>query len=319
MLKFLNFERNKLPAEFSQKQIIIKMNKNDVIRNLLFTFLLLAVSFLMAQSADTNNFSTVQAEKSRMLPFGKDWAKKKGIDLPAPYGVSTFFTYMGRGIDITDVTVEFGGREPESLSEYGIFAVKNQTYVAAIKFDAWILPVLNVYVLGGYAYTSGNLNLDLSIDRSILPLPPVEMDINTSSIVKGPYTGIGTTLVAGYKSWFVLADANYGVTWPDLVDNSINFTMLSLRSGLAGKLGEKNPIRAWLGAAYMDSKCIIEIKENSDVLGEVIVRVEQHPVNPWTYQCGFSIGAGKNFEFMTELGSNFDDASLIVLNVAYRF
>jgi len=295
------------------------MKKIDVFNYLLCTALLLACSFLNAQPADSNDFKPILKEKSRVLPFGADWAKKKGIELPAPYGLSTFFTYMNRSIEITDVTVEFGGRAPESLSEYGSFAVKNQTYVSALKFVAWILPVLNGYVLGGYAYTSGNLNVDLSIDRSILPLPPVEMNINTSSIVKGPYTGIGTTLVAGYKSWFVLADANYGVTWPDLVNNSINFTMLSLRSGLSGKVGEKNPIRAWLGAAYMNSKCTIEIKENSDVLGEVLVRVEQQPVNPWTYQCGFSVGAGKNFEIMTELGSNFDDASILVLNIAYRF
>jgi len=295
------------------------MKKNDVINYFICAALLLAGSFLNAQPADSNDFKPIQAEKSRVLPLGADWAQKKGIGLPAPYVVSAFFTSMNRGVDITDVTVEFGGRAPESLSEYGSFAVKNQTYVCAIKFDAWILPFLNAYVLGGYAYTSGNLNVDLSIDRSILPLPPVEMNINTSSIVKGPYTGIGTTLVTGYKSWFVLADANYGVTWPDLVNNSINFTMLSLRSGLAGKVGEKNPIRAWLGAAYMDSKCTIEIKESSDELGEVIIQVEQHPVNPWTYQCGFSIGAGKNFEFMTELGSNFDDASILVLNIAYRF
>jgi hypothetical protein len=84
-------------------------------------------------------------------------------------------------------------------------------------------------------------------------------------------------------------------------------------------MGEKNSIRAWLGAAYIDSKCTLEIKENSDVLGEVLIRVEQHPVNPWTYQCGFLIGVGKKFEFMTELGSNFEDASIIVLNLAYRF
>jgi hypothetical protein len=63
---------------------------------------------------------------------------------------------MGRDIGITDVTVEFGGREPESISEYSSFAVKNQTYVSAIKFDAWILPILNVYVLAGYAATNAN-------------------------------------------------------------------------------------------------------------------------------------------------------------------
>lgn len=295
------------------------MQKNILINCLVFGALLLAGNNLLSQPSDSNNVETDQVKQSRALPWGAEWAKKKGIVLPSPFGVSTFFTYMGRAIDVTDVTVEFGGREPESITQYSSFAVKNQTYVSAIKFDAWILPLLNVYVLAGYATTAANLNLDISIDRSILPLPPVEMQINTTTHVKGPYTGIGTTLVGGYKSWFAMADANYGKTWPDLLHNSINFTMLSLRSGLSGKMGENSSIRAWLGAAYMDSESTLEIKENSDVLGDVLIRVEQHPVNPWTYQCGFMIGVGKQFEFMTELGSNFDDASLLVLNIAYRF
>lgn len=295
------------------------MKRKNVFHILLWSTLLMTTNLAMAQSLVSDSVKTVHAKQSRILPFGADWAKKKGIDLPAPWGVSTFFTYMGRDIKITDVTVEFGGRPPESISEYSDFAVKNQTYVSALKLDAWILPILNVYVLAGYATTNANMNVDLTIDRSILPLPPVNMSVETSTKVKGPYTGIGTSLVAGYKSWFVMADANYGKTWPDLLNNSINFTMLSLRSGLSGKMGEMNSIRAWLGAAYMDSKCTLEIKDVSDVLGEVMIKVEQHPVNPWTFQCGFLIGVGKNFEFMTELGSNFEDASMLALNVAYRF
>lgn len=295
------------------------MKRKYVFDLLLWSTLLMTTNFAMAQSLVSDSVKTVHAKQSRILPFGADWAKKKGIDLPAPWGFSTFFTYMGRDIKITDVTVEFGGRAPESISEYSDFAVKNQTYVSALKLDAWILPILNVYVLAGYATTNANMNVDLTIDRSILPLPPVNMSVETSTKVKGPYTGIGTSLVAGYKSWFVMADANYGKTWPDLLNNSINFTMLSLRSGLSGKMGEMNSIRAWLGAAYMDSKCTLEIKDVSDVLGEVLIKVEQHPVNPWTFQCGFLIGVGKNFEFMTELGSNFEDASMLALNVAYRF
>lgn len=177
------------------------------------------------------------------MPLGAEWAKRKGIDLPLPFGVSTFFTYMGRGIDITDVTVEFGGNEPQSISEFSSFAVKNQTYVSAIKFDAWVLPVVNVYALVGYASTTANMNVDITVDRPLSPLPPAKLNISTATKVNGLYSGIGTTLVGGYKSWFMLADANYGKTWPDLINNSIDFTLLSIRSGLSGKLGGNGTIR----------------------------------------------------------------------------
>lgn len=279
---------------------------------LLFFFFILVCNSLFAEETRKND------NKKRILPFYADWAREKGIELPAPFGISYFFTYMGRDIDVTDISVEFGGRDPESISDFSSFAVKNQTYVSAIKFDTWILPVVNVYLLAGYANTNSNLNANITIDRAILSLPPVEMSLNTSTIVKGAYTGIGTTMVGGYKSWFVLGDANYGITWPDLLNNSINFTMLSLRSGFSGKIGDRNALRAWLGVAYMNSKSTLEIIENSAVLGEVILQIEQHPVNPWTYQCGFLTSVGKKFEFMTELGSNFKDASVFVLNVSYR-
>jgi hypothetical protein len=294
------------------------MKKNSVI-NLLCAVLFLTGNLLMAKPAVTNDEKAVGAERARILPFGSEWAKKKGIDLPSPFGISTFFTNMARSVDVTDVTIQLNEREPESISEFSSFAVKNKTFVSAIKLDAWVLPVLNVYVLGGYAWTDAKMNVDISIDRQILPLPPVEMNFQTSTMVKGPYTGIGTTLVAGYKSWFILGDANYGLTWADLLNNSINFTMLSVRSGFSGKMGGKNAIRGWLGAMYMNSKCTLEILANSDVIGDVMIRVEQRPVNPWTIQCGFMVNAGDHFEFMTELGSNFDDASIFVLTASYRF
>ena len=293
------------------------MKKNCIICILCVAFLLNG-NLIMAQTAMTNSEKEVRTQRSRVLPFGADWAKKKGIELPSPFGISTFFTSMARGVDVTDVTVELNNREPESISEFASFAVKNQTYVSAVRFDAWILPMVNVYALAGYAWTDSKMNVDFTLDRQVLPLPPVEMNLQTSTMVKGPYTGIGTTVVAGYKSWFILGDANYGLTWADLLNNSINFTMLSLRSGFSGKMGGKSTIRGWLGTMYMNSKCTLEIKASQEDIGQVMVRVEQQPVNPWTLQCGFMVGVGKNLEFMTELGSNFDDASIFVLTASYR-
>lgn len=69
----------------------------------------------------------------------------------------------------------------------------------------------------------------------------------------------------------------------------------------------------------MDSKTTLEIKAQSYLLGEVIVRVYQHPENPWTMQCGFMVNISQRFEIMTELGTNFKDASISVLTASFRF
>jgi hypothetical protein len=298
----------------------------DNLKNTSYIFVILLISvFLLnksslAQTTDTVEVKSAASNENRILPFWSDWAKEQGIDLPLPFGVSANYIFMSRDVDVTDVTVQFLNRAPESINDFTSFAVRNNTSVAAIKFDAWILPLLNVYVSVGYASTIAKMNANITIERSILPLPPVELNIETETNIADLYWGIGSTLVAGYKSWFIMADANYGATSPDELNNSIDFTFLSARSGFMGKIGQDNSMKAWLGAAYLFSTTTLEITVPSGTnLGDVLVKIEQQPVNPWTYHSGFMISLNKRFDFMAELGTNFKDASIAVLNATYRF
>lgn len=285
----------------------------------IFLIALFISELLVAQTIDSTKIKSNDTDNNRILPFWSDWAKQQGIDLPLPFGVSANYIFMSRDVDVTNVTVEFRDRAPESINDFTSFAVRNKTSVAAVKFDAWILPLVDVYVSVGYANTNANMNANIIIDRPIRPLPPVELDVETQTKVEGPYLGFGSTLVAGYKTWFVMADANYGKTWPDEINNSIDFTFLSARSGFAGKLGQNNLMKVWLGAAYLFSTTTLQITAPSETLGDILIKIEQHPVNPWTFHSGFMITLDDRFDFMAELGTNFKDASISVLNVSYRF
>lgn len=285
----------------------------------IFLIALFISELLVAQTIDSTKIKSNDTDNNRILPFWSDWAKQQGIDLPLPFGVSANYIFMSRDVDVTNVTVEFRDRAPESINDFTSFAVRNKTSVAAVKFDAWILPLVDVYVSVGYANTNANMNANIIIDRPIRPLPPVELDVETQTKVQGPYLGFGSTLVAGYKTWFVMADANYGKTWPDEINNSIDFTFLSARSGFAGKLGQNNLMKVWLGAAYLFSTTTLQITAPSETLGDILIKIEQHPVNPWTFHSGFMITLDDRFDFMAELGTNFKDASISVLNVSYRF
>jgi len=280
------------------------------------SLILLFVCNKSTAQTDIENSSALTGHQ-RTLPFWSGWAEKKGIDLPSPFGITGFYTYMSRDIEITDVTVEFGDGDAQSINDFASFAVRNKTSIYATKFDVWILPFMNAYLLAGYATTNSDLEATFTIDRPLLP--PEDIVIQTQTPVKGPYAGLGTTIVAGYKNWFVLGDASYGKTLPDKLDNSISFTMFSVRSGLSGRLGGKNSLRAWIGTIYMNSKSTLEIREPSNILGEVLVHINQQPVNPWTLQCGFMVTLSKNVEIMTELGTNFEDAAISVLTASYRF
>jgi len=296
------------------------MKITSPIRFAIFIIMLLISELTIAQTTDSTNIKSTGTDNNRILPFWSDWAKQQGIDLPLPFGIAANYIFMSHDVDITDVTVQFLNRAPESINDFASFAVRNNTSVAAVKFDAWILPLLNVYATVGYASTIAKMNANITIERSILPLPPVELDIETETKIADLYWGVGSTLVAGYKSWFIMADANYGSTTPDELDNSINFTFLSARSGFAGNLGQENSMKAWLGAAYLFSTTTLEITVPSgSSLGDVLVKIEQQPVNPWTFHSGFMISLNKRFDFMAELGTNFKDASIAVLSTTFRF
>ena len=296
------------------------MKSTSPIRFAIFIIILLISELTIAQITDSTNIKSTETDNNRILPFWSDWAKQQGIDLPLPFGIAANYIFMSRDVDVTDVTVQFLNRAPESINDFTSFAVRNNTSVAAVKFDAWILPLLNVYVSVGYASTIAKMNANITIERSILPLPPVELDIETETKIADLYWGVGSTLVAGYKSWFIMADVNYGKTSPDELNNSIDFTFLSARSGFMGKIGQDNSMKAWLGAAYLFSTTTLEITVPSGSnLGDVIVKIEQHPVNPWTFHSGFMISLNKRFDFMAELGTDFKDASIAVLSTTFRF
>ena len=46
---------------------------------------------------------TPAPEASRLLPFGAEWARARGIDLPSPFGLGVFLVSMRRDIEVTDV------------------------------------------------------------------------------------------------------------------------------------------------------------------------------------------------------------------------
>jgi hypothetical protein len=252
---------------------------------------------------------------NRPLPFAAEWALERGIDLPNPFGVGMFAVVMSRDFAVSDVRVTLPGQGPTSISEVASFDVRNHTTLAALKVDAWILPLLNVYVLAGHTWSDSKLNAAITIPRPIRD--PVVMNLTQDMEVGGPLLGAGATLVAGYGHWFVMADANYN--YSDIEElGGIAAWFISGRTGWSGALNWGS-WRAWAGVAYLSADRTLRIEQEVEALGTVIVEVDQGPLNPMTLEAGGSIGISKRWEIMIEVGSNFDDASLGVFALSYRF
>lgn len=253
---------------------------------------------------------------NRPLPIGADWAVKRGIDLPNPFGASLLVVTMSRDIEVTDVRVTLPGGEPVTIGDLATFAVGNETTLAAVKVDAWILPLLNVYVLAGHTWTDSRLNLAVTIDR---PLgDPVVLEATQDASVGGPMLGGGVSLVAGHGPWFVLVDANYNFSDVEGFEGGIGAWFASARTGRSGPTGS-GTWRAWVGAAWLRTDRTIQFSQEEPGLGTVVVEVDQRAVDPMTWQTGGSLGIGKRWELMLEIGSNFDDAFLGIFLAAYRF
>jgi hypothetical protein len=278
------------------------------------------VVFLAMLAAALSATTLVAAEQSatwdRPLPWGAEWALARGIDLPNPFGASLFVVTMTRDIEVSDVRVTLPDNEPASIGDVASFAVRNNTTLAALKADAWIFPVLNLYVLAGHTWTDSKLDVAVTIDRVIGD--PVVLEASQDSEVGGPLLGAGATLVAGHGPWFILADANYNYSDIDALEGGIAAWFLSARTGWSGAT-RRGGWRAWIGAAYLKTDRTLTIRQDSPELGAVVVEVDQRPVVPLTYQVGGSLGIGKRWELLLEAGSNFDDAFVGVLSASFRF
>jgi hypothetical protein len=260
---------------------------------------------------------TASAEEpsSRLLPIGGDWARSKGIDLPEPFGVSLFLVTMSRDIRISDVRVKLPQQGAQSVSDAATFKVRNTTTLAAVKIDAWVFPVLDVYAMAGKSWTDSRLDATITINR---PLGgDLVLNVSQGGQVGGPLVGGGATLVAGYGRWFVLADANYSWSDIDAFVGGVGALFASARTGWSGRT-QWGTWRAWGGVAYLVTQRTIRVEQQTDQ-GKVEVEIDQEPVHPATLQVGGSVGLGKRWELLAEVGTNFGDAYVGVFSASYRF
>jgi hypothetical protein len=84
-----------------------------------------------------------------VLQFLAEEAIKAGHDLPLPFGAGVIITGLdNRKIDVSDVRV--GLQNPvRSVSQFVQLGSTSNVFNANFKFDAWLLPFLDVCALAG--------------------------------------------------------------------------------------------------------------------------------------------------------------------------
>ncbi len=252
---------------------------------------------------------------SSFLPIWGEEAREKGHVLPLPFGVAGSFFYGNRDIDVDSIDIDIRNISL-NLDSFVSAEVESEEKNWAMRFDAWILPFLNIYLLGGYTEQHSDVNFELG--KLNVPLT-LKLDLD------GTTFGGGTTLVGGYKQYYLALDANYTFTdmEGDLIgtskfDQTVNAILFSARLGWRTNIG-KTRLNLWLGGTYWGISQVIDGKVELPILGTIDFEVDQSPSNPISMHFGTMIEFTPNFNIFLDVGSNFEDMFCLTPSLIYRF
>jgi hypothetical protein len=199
--------------------------------------------------------------------------------------------------------------------------VKTKQSVWNARFDAWILPLLNVYGILGY--TDGRAEVALGP----LGVPVYNLDLR----YEGPTFGGGCTLAGGFRPFenrptilFGQVDLNHTKTYLSFdklsitMDAGIDTTVVSIRFGVREKMATESSgylhLSLWGGAMWQDLQSVLPGR--IEALG-LDFKVEPVARDAWNLIIGGRLEIGKNFDLMVEVGLG--GRQSLLLAMAFRF
>lgn len=246
----------------------------------------------------------IAASADSALPFMRDLAGDH--ELPRPYGVGVDFFTLDQTYDIDRLSFTLPG---VSLSDPSVIDVDNQIWESDIKFDAWLLPFLNVFAI------LGHIEGDTTVDLSAVPLPQVPGgNLGKLGIeYDGRVYGAGATAVVGGEHWFASLTGTYSRSNLDGdFDSKVRSLTWQPRVGyLTG------PWAFFVGGYYIDAEEDHQGAIALPGLGSVPFDVSLRSSDKFNYSAGVHYQMTPALETTLELGGG--DRQTSLLNVTLRF
>lgn len=238
------------------------------------------------------------------LPFLADEARKRGIELPLPFGFGLVYYHLVRDIRVTDVRVGSNGAPPTSVSRFANLGSTATTDNVNLKFDVWLLPFLNVYAIAGYVWNSSDTRIDVTLPPLIPGGLPRQRQMTVPTKMTGTVAGLGLTLAGGYGPFFMAFDVN--AVKADLgFDDRFHGVISSVRAGWNGEAGSR-PLRTWVNVTRWDTYDTAKgTITDPDGGGTLTFEVDQGPARPYTYGVGMSYSPRKWFDVAVDTGTDF--------------
>jgi hypothetical protein len=254
---------------------------------------------------------------SRMLPFMADEARARGYELPLPFGAALVITRLGgRDIAVDDVRIS-SDASPQSVSDFVDLGSTSDVFNANLKFDAWLLPFLNIYALVGYVHNESDTHALITLPRPG-PVPgDVQIERNVSTELDGMVGGVGMTLAAGYQDFFMVGDASYIKS--DLgFDDNFDALIATIRAGWNGRFGDL-PLQLWLGAGNWDTAATAKGHIDLDDGTRLTFEADQRPEQYWMYDIGTQLELSKRWQVVLDLGADFEGGYFAVVAPTFRY
>jgi hypothetical protein len=156
------------------------------------------------------------------FPIAGGKLRKKGFDLPYPNGIMINYVVGQENITISNLSVGLHD-DPDTFKNVDGIAkfeyIKPFVNVINVRYDVWILPFLDIYVLGGYVTSKTDIKLVL----------PFTAEFQSNS--EGPMVGWGFAVAAGVGPLFAEIDFNMAWTFVQQLDEPSLAKVLDLRVG----------------------------------------------------------------------------------------
>jgi hypothetical protein len=270
-----------------------------------------------------SNLDHVEPEEpvtwGRTLPFMAQKVIDLGYELPHPYGVGAIGVAIEQDLVLSELEVAVDG-QPIDVNFVSFDDADARNKSLQFRADAWVLPFLNVYLVGGEVDGKANIFLSMPAEEVINLIapelcegfirPPVcdeTIHLNPQPHYNGNTIGVGTLLAGGWNQYFATLALTWVETDLNIVDSEIRTLNASPRVGMTLPLKSRDHVLSlFAGGNYLDAEMDltgrIDIPVDGVGISTIEYKINQKNKDEWNYLFGLNYDLGRHWNFNAEIG-----------------